>query len=98
MGWDVVPASGVIVGPTAEQIAALPEKDRAGYILQERVDFQPVIETPFGPDKIEVRIMYVWIDHLRPVNTIIRMGRGAQMGVDHNKGMEWVGGSATFME
>ncbi len=89
--------TGVIVGPTAEQIAAVPAEKRAGYILQERVDFLPVVETPFGPDKIEVRIIYVWLDRLRPVNTIIRMGRGAQMGVDHNKGMEWVGGSAAFI-
>jgi hypothetical protein len=89
--------TGVIVGPTGEQIAAVPAEKRAAYILQERVDFRPVIETPFGPDKIEVRIMYLWLDRLRPVNTIIRMGRGAQMGVDHNKGMEWVGGSAAFI-
>ena len=65
--------------------------------MQKRVEFRPVIETPFGPTKIEVRIMYVWMDGLRAVNTIIRMGRGAQMGVDHNKGMEWVGGSAAFI-
>lgn len=90
--------TGVIVGPTAEQIAAVPAKKRGEYILQERVDFRPVIETPFGRNKLEVRIMFVWLDRLRPVNTIIRMGRGAQMGVDHNKGMEWVGGSAAFME
>jgi hypothetical protein len=32
------------------------------------------------------------------VNTIIRMGRGTQMGVDFNKGMEWVGASAAFIE
>jgi len=25
------------------------------------------------------------------------MGRGAQMGVDHNKNMEWVGASAAFI-
>lgn len=90
--------SGVIVGPTAEEIAAVPAEQRAGYILQERVDFRPVVATPFGANKIEVRIMYVWLDRLRPVNTIIRMGRGAQMGVDHNKGMEWVGGSAAFID
>lgn len=90
--------TGVIVGPTADQIATVPVEQRAGYILQERVDFQPVLETPFGSNKIEVRIMYVWLDRLRPVNTIIRMGRGAQMGVDHNKGMQWVGGSAAFIE
>ncbi len=88
---------GVIVGPTQEQIAAIPAGRRHDYILQERVDFRPVIETPFGPTKVEVRIMYLWLDELRPVNTIIRMGRGAQMGVDFNKGMDWVGASAAFI-
>jgi hypothetical protein len=90
--------TGVIVGPTMDQIAAVPEPQRSGYILQERVDFQPVLETPFSANKIEVRVMYLWLDRLRPVNTIIRMGRSAQMGVDHNKGMEWVGGSAAFID
>ena len=90
--------AGVIVGPTLEQIAAVPASKRGEYILQERVDFQPVVETPFGATKIEVRVMYLWLDRLRPVNTIIRMGRGNQMGVDHNKGMDWVGGSAGFID
>jgi hypothetical protein len=86
--------AGVIVGPTAEQLAAVPVEQRSGYLLQERIDFLPVVETPAGADKVEVRIMYVG---LRPVNTIIRMGRGAQMGVDFNKGMDWVGASAGFI-
>jgi hypothetical protein len=90
--------SGVIVGPTTEQIAEVPAAQRSQYILQERVDFQPVIETPAGPTKLEIRIMYIWLDRLRSVNTIIRTGRGAQMGVDHNKGFEWVGASAAFIE
>lgn len=90
--------SGVIVGPTAEQIRAVPAERRSQYILQERVDFRPVIDTPLGPTKIEVRIMYVWLESLRAVNTIIRMGRGGQMGVDYNKGFEWVGASAAFIE
>jgi hypothetical protein len=89
---------GVIVGPTREQIDAIPPERRRDYILQERVDFRPVIDTPFGPTKVEVRIMYIWSDRLRTVNTIIRMGRGSQMGVDHNKGMAWVGASAAFIE
>jgi hypothetical protein len=88
---------GVVVGPTRDQIAAVPPELRGDYLLQERVDFRPVIETPAGPAKIEVRIMYLWLDGLHTVNTIIRMGRGAQMGVDHNIGMEWVGGSAGFL-
>ena len=89
--------AGVVVGPTAEQIARVPAEQRSGYLLQERVDFRPVIQTPAGVDKVEVRIMYVWRDGLRAVNTIIRMGRGAQMGVDFNKGMDWVGASAGFI-
>ncbi len=88
----------MIVGPTADQIAAIPADRRKDYILQERVDFKPVIDTPFGAAKVEVRIMYLWLDEMRPVNTVIRMGRGAQMGVDHNKGLEWVGASAAFIE
>jgi hypothetical protein len=89
---------GVVVGPSAEQISAIPAEDRHNYLLQTRVHFEPVIETPFGPTKLEVRIMYIWQDRLRPVNTILRMGRGSQMGVDHNKAIEWVGASAAFLD
>jgi lipopolysaccharide export LptBFGC system permease protein LptF len=71
---------------------------RAEYILQERVNFHPVIETPSGPTKVEVRIMYLWLGELRPVNIVVRMGRGSQMGVDHNKGRQWVGGSAGLID
>jgi hypothetical protein len=39
-------------------------------------------------------MLYVWIDQLQAVLTIIRMGRGLMMGVDHNRDMEWVGASA----
>ena len=85
---------GVVIAPTREEIAAIPGEKRPYYILQERMHFEPVIETPFGGTKAEVRVMYVWLDELTPVLTIIRMGRGLMMGVDHNKNMEWVGASA----
>jgi hypothetical protein len=86
---------GVIVGPTPEDIARI--ADRSQYILQQRVDFAPLIETPEGPTKAEIRMMYIWLDELRAVTTIIRMGRGKMMGVDHNREMEWVGASAAFV-
>jgi hypothetical protein len=85
---------GVVIAPKQEDIAAIPTERRASYILQERLDFESVIETPFGGTKAEVRVMYVWLEELTPVLTIIRMGRGLMMGVDHNKDMEWVGASA----
>lgn len=85
---------GVIIAPTKEDITSIPAEKRPYYILQERLHFEPVIETPFGGTKAEVRVMYIWLDELTPVLTIIRMGRGLMMGVDHNKNMEWVGASA----
>ncbi len=87
---------GVVIAPKKEDIAAIPAERRPYYILQERMHFAPVIETPFGGTKAEVRVMYVWLDELTPVLTIIRMGRGLMMGVDQNKNMEWVGASAGF--
>jgi hypothetical protein len=85
---------GVLVGPQKEDLAAIPEEKRSQYILQERVSFEPIIETPFGKTKAEVRVMYIWLEELLPVMTIIRMGRGLQMGVDHNRNLKWVGSSA----
>src|SRR5579859_3494872 len=85
---------GVVIAPKKEDIAAIPAEKRPHYILQERMNFEPVIATPHGPTKAEVRVMYVWLDELKPVLTIIRTGRGLMMGVDHNKNLEWVGASA----
>jgi len=87
---------GVVIAPKKEDIAAIPAEKRPYYILQERMHFEPVIATPFGGTKAEVRVMYIWLDELTPVMTIIRMGRGLMMGVDHNKNMEWVGASAAL--
>jgi len=85
---------GVVIAPRKEDIEAIPAEKRAEYILQERLHFEPIIETPFGATKAEVRVMYIWQNDLTPVLTIIRMGRGLMMGVDHNKNMAWVGASA----
>ena len=87
---------GVILNPTKEDLANIPKEKRSQYILQERMQFEPVIETPMGGTKAEIRIMYIWLDELLPVMTIVRMGRGLMMGVDHNKNMQWVGSSAAF--
>ena len=85
---------GVLIGPTREQLESV---DKSQYILQEKVNFKPVIQTPFGPTKAEVRVMYIWEHELQAVTTIVRMGRGKMMGVDQNRDMEWVGASAGFI-
>jgi hypothetical protein len=64
------------------------------------VDFRPVIETPFGPTKVEIRILFVWPDDEaapRPVVPLLRLGRGKMMGVDHNRDLAWVGASTVLM-
>jgi hypothetical protein len=87
---------GVKIGPTRGELAAIPEDRRHEFILQRKMDFVPTLQTPSGPTKVEVRIMYVWDDELKPVTTIIRTGRGKMMGVDFNKQLDWVGATAGF--
>jgi hypothetical protein len=88
---------GVVIAPKRADIDAIPAAKRSEYILQERMNFTPVVETPHGSTKVELRIMYVWLDKLEAVLTIVRMGRGLMMGVDQNKNMQWVGSSAALV-
>ena len=88
---------GVVIAPSRKEIEAIPEGKRSEYILQERLNFTPVVETPHGATKVELRIMYVWLRELVPVLTIVRMGRGLMMGVDQNRNMAWVGSSAALI-
>jgi len=89
---------GIKFAPTQSDIDAIPPDQRHNYILQERVQFEPVIETPHGPTQVEIRMMFVWPEggQLTPVLPLVRMGRGIMMGVDHNKNLQWVGGSAAL--
>jgi hypothetical protein len=89
---------GIEFAPSDEIFAAIPKNQRHEYLLQERVRFESVVDTPFGPTQPEVRILYLWPDggKLEPVISLVRLGRGKMMGVDHNRNQEWVGGSAAF--
>ena len=87
---------GITFEPTDAEMAAIPAKERRDYLLQERVSFEPVIRTPEGMTQAEIRILYVWPEGkaLTPMTSLVRMGRGLMMGVDHNRDRTWVGGSA----
>jgi len=89
---------GIQFDPTRAQLEAIPEQDRAGYLLQQRMHFESTIETPHGLTQAEIRILYLWPDRgtLTPALSLVRLGRGKMMGVDHNRDKEWVGGSAAF--
>lgn len=89
---------GIEFEPTRARIESIPVEERNGFILQQRMRFEPTIETPFGMTQAEIRILYLWPDkgNLTPALSLVRLGRGKMMGVDHNKNLEWVGGSAGF--
>ena len=89
---------GIQFAPSRAELGAIPEAERGGYLLQERMHFVPTIETPHGLTQAEIRILYLWPDggDLTPVLSLVRLGRGKMMGVDHNRNQEWVGASAAF--
>ncbi len=90
---------GIQFGPTDAELNAIPRSERKLYLLQERMLFAPTIETPHGLTQAEVRIMYVWPDddkEMQPIISLVRLGRGLMMGVDHNRNQQWVGGSAAL--
>jgi hypothetical protein len=89
---------GIIFSPTDSDIAAIAPGQRHLYILQRRVAFTPLIRTPEGDTQAELRIMMVREGRgYRAVMPLVRMGRGKMMGVDHNKGLRFVGASAALI-
>jgi hypothetical protein len=89
---------GIQFDPSHDQLESIPVERRGDYLLQQRMNFAPTIETPCGPTQAEIRILYLWPDggELTPALSLIRLGRGKMMGVDHNRNQEWVGASAAF--
>ena len=90
---------GITFEPTDAELNAIPRKDRHDYLLQQRMRFEPVIRTPHGMTQAEVRVMYCWPDgdaEMTPAMSLVRLGRGLMMGVDHNRDQAWVGGSAAM--
>ena len=89
---------GIQFDPTRAELEAIPPRNRGEYLLQQRMNFEPTIETPHGLTQAEIRILYLWPDRetLTPALSLVRLGRGKMMGVDHNRNQEWVGASAAF--
>lgn len=91
--------SGVIFHVKKEDIEAVTEKDL--YILQKKVNYLPVIQSPDGKVKAEVRILCVWPKNAPapiPVTNLVRLSRGEMIGVKFNKDKDWVGGTVGMFE
>ena len=90
---------GVVIDVKQEDIDKV--KDPENWILQRKVKYADVIETPDIPAKAEIRIFYFWKDGVpRPVatNNLARLSKGKMIGVRYNKDKEWVGGSFCLFE
>jgi glutathionylspermidine synthase len=91
--------SGVIINLNRFDIEAIPDPEN--YILQKKVVYAPVIETPNVGSKCEIRVMFLWDNpNERPllVNNLVRLSKGEMVGVKYNKDKDWVGGSVGFFE
>ncbi len=86
--------SGVQLGPTPATLQAI--GDPHHYILQEKVQYAPLIQTPAGLAKVECRLMYLWKDHPQLATSLVRLSRGKMMGVDFNRNRQWVGSTIAF--
>jgi len=88
---------GVIIDVKSEDIESI--KDPENWILQRKVNYEPVVESPDGGVKVELRLMYLWPDGGEPKLCInlARLSRGKMIGVRYNKDFDWVGGTVGLM-
>jgi len=86
---------GVNMNPKRSDIDSIPANERSEYILQEKINYADCIDTPFGANKVEIRIMLIWPEQEHsplPVMSLARTGRGPMMGVRYNN-IPWTGSS-----
>jgi hypothetical protein len=89
---------GIEFEPSRALLESIPKERRGDFLLQQRMRFEHTIDTPHGMTQAEFRVLYLWPDggKLTPALSLVRLGRGKMMGVDHNRNQEWVGASGAF--
>ena len=91
--------AGVKLNITKEDLDAIEQKDN--FILQQKVNYVPIVETLDVPAKCEIRMMCLWNKEkgtAQVVNNLVRLSKGEMIGVRYNKDKTWVGGSVGFFE
>ena len=93
--------SGVVVGPSVEDVQNVAADQRDAWMLQERVTYADALHTLDGhPVKAELRVLLLWPDgesSPKAMHTLVRFTRGKMVGVDFNKGLDWVGSSCALV-
>ncbi|CAN5198769.1 hypothetical protein BH09BAC3_BH09BAC3_02750 [soil metagenome] len=93
--------SGVIFNVTENDLTTIPKDQRHEFMLQRKVEYEPVVQAPDGMVKIEIRLLFIWEDgEVRPqlITNLVRLSRGEMIGVKFNQNKTWVGGSVGFFE
>jgi len=89
--------SGVMLSISAKDLDEI--EDKENFILQKKVNYAPLIDTPSGPAKCELRVMMIWEKDeakIKLVNNLVRVSKGEMVGVRYNRDKDWVGGSVGF--
>jgi hypothetical protein len=90
---------GVMIDVTKEDAEHI--SDPENWIIQRKVKYAPVVQTPDEPAKAEIRLFYFWeanADRPVAVNNLARLSKGKMIGVRYNKDKSWVGGSFCLFE
>jgi hypothetical protein len=90
---------GVVIDIKQQDIQSI--KDPSNWILQRKVKYAPVIQTPDDPAKVEIRIMYIWPEGAArpaPAINLARLSKGKMIGVRYNQDRTWVGGSVALFK
>lgn len=88
---------GLLLDLDEKALAAIPEAERASWVLQEKVHYADVVKTPDGSRvRCEVRLMFLWLDRLVHVLILPRFSRGRLMGCAFNTADPWTGHGVAF--
>ena len=90
---------GVVIDVTQKDIDEI--TDPENWILQRKVKYASIIDTPDEPAKAEIRLFYFWKDEWeRPiaVHNLARLSKGKMIGTRYNKDKTWVGGTIAYFE
>ena len=91
--------NGVKINVTEDDLKNITNPNE--WILQKKVNYASVIETPSGPAKAEIRLFYFWDE---PTQTYIvtlnlaRLSKNEMMGVGFNNSTAWVGGTIAYFK
>jgi hypothetical protein len=91
--------NGVKINVTEDDIKNI--TNASEWIVQKKVNYASVIETPSGPAKAEIRLFYFWDEPTQTYTATLnlaRLSKNEMMGVDFNNISTWVGSTMAYFK